>query len=128
MFSYFGSLQVLTGKGNSANCLRVDVVKFCSIFLTILTVFRFEATKQIRSMEMKVNDLLESGEASPEMYGNVLHWHIPILAMTADVFQATHDECLRCGMDGYVSKPFEEEQLYSAVAHFIQADPTEPVS
>lgn len=73
-------------------------------------------------MESKVNDLLSSGEASTEMYGNRDRWHIPILAMTADVFQATHDECIRCGMDGYVSKPFEEEQLYSAVAHFFEVD------
>jgi len=46
-------------------------------------------------------------------------WHVPILAMTADVIQATHEECLRCGMDGYVSKPFEEEQLYKALAPFF---------
>lgn len=48
--------------------------------------------------------------------------HIPILAMTADVIQATSAECLRCGMDGYVAKPFEEQQLYNAVAHFFQTD------
>lgn len=56
------------------------------------------------------------------MYGNVAHWHVPILAMTADVIQATHVECARCGMDDYVSKPFEEEQLYSAVARFFESD------
>ncbi|KAI9117780.1 hypothetical protein K1719_011195 [Acacia pycnantha] len=26
-----------------------------------------------------------------------------------NVIQATHEECLKCGMDGYVSKPFEAE-------------------
>lgn len=35
--------------------------------------------------------------------------------MTDDVFQATYEKCMECGMDGYVSKPFEEEQLDSAV-------------
>ena len=55
------------------------------------------------------------------MHGNLSHWHIPILAMTADVIQATNEECLKCGMDDYVSKPFEEEQLYSAVAHFFES-------
>jgi len=79
-------------------------------------------------MENTVNKLINSGEASREMYGNVPHWHIPILAMTADVFQATHEECSRCGMDGYVSKPFEEEQLYSAVAHFFEVETVDPVS
>lgn len=51
------------------------------------------------------------------------YWHVPILAMTADVIQATYEECLRCGMDGYVAKPFDERQLYSAVALFLDSNP-----
>jgi histidine kinase 2/3/4 (cytokinin receptor) len=47
---------------------------------------------------------------------------VPILAMTADVFQATYDECVRCKMDGFVSKPFEEEQLYNALVHVFDDD------
>jgi arabidopsis histidine kinase 2/3/4 (cytokinin receptor) len=39
--------------------------------------------------------------------------------MTADVIQATHEECLQSEMDGYVSKPFEREQLYKEVARFF---------
>lgn len=50
----------------------------------------------------------------------MVHWHIPILAMTADVIKATNEECLRCGMDDYVSKPLEVQQLYSAVARFFE--------
>ncbi|KAJ8563384.1 hypothetical protein K7X08_031836 [Anisodus acutangulus] len=41
--------------------------------------------------------------------------------MTADVIQATNEECMKCGMDDYVSKPFEEGQLYSAVACFFES-------
>lgn len=48
-------------------------------------------------------------------------WHVPILAMTADVIHATYDKCLEVGMDGYVSKPFEEENLYKAVAKFFKS-------
>jgi histidine kinase 2/3/4 (cytokinin receptor) len=44
--------------------------------------------------------------------------------MTADVIHATHDECLKSGMDGYVSKPFEEENLYQAVARFFDSKST----
>ncbi|KAE8668723.1 hypothetical protein F3Y22_tig00112285pilonHSYRG00029 [Hibiscus syriacus] len=84
-----------------------------------LNTSRFEATRQIRITENEVNEKLASGEASIEMYGNVPHWHIPILAMTADVIQATYEKCLKCGMDDYISKPFEEEQLYLAVARFF---------
>ena len=52
--------------------------------------------------------MIQMGEVSADNYGNKVHWHVPILAMTADVIQATFEKCMECGMDGYVSKPFEE--------------------
>ena len=59
---------------------------FSYIYLMIKYNFcRFEATRQIHSMETKVNELITSGEASSEMCGNVAHWQIPILAIIADV-------------------------------------------
>ncbi|XP_078429552.1 CHASE domain containing histidine kinase protein [Wolffia australiana] len=67
----------------------------------------FEATRRIRQME---NEAREEGGRE---------WHLPVLAMTADVIQATYEECMKSGMDGYVSKPFEEKQLYQAVAKFF---------
>ena len=72
-------------------------------------------------MEHKINDRIQHGELSVETYENVHDWHVPILAMTADVIQATHEECLKCGMDGYVSKPFEAEQLYLEVSRFFHS-------
>ncbi|CAN1311505.1 Histidine kinase 4 [Linum perenne] len=69
----------------------------------------FEATRRIRQMEKQANT-----DESEECL------HLPILAMTADVIHATSDECLKCGMDGYVSKPFEEQNLYQAVAKFFE--------
>ncbi|XP_057949602.1 histidine kinase 3 [Malania oleifera] len=81
----------------------------------------FDATKAIRDMEQKTNDCIQFGEVSAEAYENVTNWRVPILAMTADVIQATHEQCLRCGMDGYVSKPFEAEQLYQEVSRFFQS-------
>ncbi|CAN4110173.1 unnamed protein product [Withania somnifera] len=81
----------------------------------------FEATRQIRNLESKYNEKVNSGELLPSMSAKVAHWHTPILAMTADVIQATSEECMKCGMDDYVSKPFEEGQLYSAVARFFES-------
>ncbi|KAE8716617.1 Histidine kinase 4 [Hibiscus syriacus] len=80
----------------------------------------FEATRRIRNVEQNINNRIQFGELSIDACKNVLNWHVPILAMTADVIQATHEECLRCGMDGYVSKPFEAEQLYLEVSRFFQ--------
>lgn len=79
---------------------------------------RFEATSRIREMERKANE-----EKKREGNDTKSEFHIPILAMTADVIHATYEACLECGMDGYVSKPFEEENLYQAVAKFFKAKP-----
>lgn len=82
---------------------------------------RFEATRRIRDLEREINKKIASGEVTAEMFSKFSSWHVPILAMTADVIQATNEECMKCGMDGYVSKPFEEEVLYTAVARFFEA-------
>lgn len=72
-------------------------------------------------MESKANEEIKCGEADEG--SERAEWHLPILAMTADVIQATYEECMKCGMDGYVSKPFEEQQLYQAVAKFLVSEP-----
>ena len=71
----------------------------------------FEATRRIRELEHMAS--IEDGD------GNNSKLRVPILAMTADVMQATNEECLKSGMDGYVSKPFEAEQLYREVSRFF---------
>ncbi|KAL5760807.1 hypothetical protein ACOSQ2_019645 [Xanthoceras sorbifolium] len=84
----------------------------------------FEATRQIRQMESKANEQMMNGGTTVDGIAKKTDdWHVPILAMTADVIHATYDECLKCGMDGYVSKPFEEENLYQAVAKFFKSKP-----
>ena len=101
-------------------CLSVSFLsmKKCNYPVTS----RFTATREIRNIEKKVNEDIASGKASSDMFGNVAVWHTPVLAMTADVIQATSEACMACGMDGYVAKPFEEEKLYSAVARFFESD------
>lgn len=73
-------------------------------------------------MESEVNEKIARGQASAEMFGNISYQHIPILAMTADATLGSNEECRRCGMDDYVLKPFEEEQLYMAMSCFFKSD------
>ncbi|GAB2232912.1 hypothetical protein Droror1_Dr00011979 [Drosera rotundifolia] len=71
----------------------------------------FEVTRRIRLMESSTyhkDGLAASGVGSSPMSKR----DMPILAMTADVIHATYDECLKCGMDSYVSKPLVEENLF----------------
>ena len=57
----------------------------------------FETTRLIRENEKKT--------------GN----HIPIIALTARAMTADRQQCLACGMDGYVSKPVDRQKLYDTI-------------
>ncbi|KAL2547212.1 Histidine kinase 3 [Forsythia ovata] len=116
----YGADVVLAERGKEAISLLTPPHHFDACFMDIQMpeMDGFEATKRIRDMESSFNNRIHIGELSVEAYRNISTWHVPILAMTADVIQATSEECLKCGMDGYVSKPFEAEQLYREVSRF----------
>ncbi|KAI4305667.1 hypothetical protein L6164_029019 [Bauhinia variegata] len=95
----------------------------CFMDLQMPEMDGFEASQQVRILENEVNEKIACGKASAEMFDNVAYWHTPVLAMTADVIQAINEECSKCGMDDYVAKPFEEEQLYTAMARVFKFNP-----
>jgi PAS domain S-box-containing protein len=41
--------------------------------------------------------------------------HIPIVAMTAHALQGDRERCLEAGMDAYVAKPIQPEELFRAI-------------
>jgi PAS domain S-box-containing protein len=46
--------------------------------------------------------------------------HIPILALTADVMADRKAECIKAGMDGFMSKPIRMDELKRRLADYIQ--------
>jgi two-component system sensor histidine kinase/response regulator len=60
----------------------------------------FEATHVIRSRET---------------FGQ----HLPIIAMTAHAMKGDRERCLAAGMDDYVSKPLQPEELFAALARQV---------
>ncbi|KAL8506938.1 hypothetical protein ACS0TY_017720 [Phlomoides rotata] len=108
----YGAVITCVEGGNLAVELLNPPHKFdaCFMDLQMPEMDGFEATRQIRNLETEYNKRM----------GIDGRWHTPILAMTADVIQASNEACIKCGMDEYVSKPFGEGQLYSAVAHFFE--------
>ncbi|GAB2297713.1 Hexokinase-3 [Dionaea muscipula] len=124
----YGADVVCADSGKKAISLLKPPHSFDACFMDIQMpeMDGFEATRRIREMERDINDRIQKGEVSAAANENItlVTWHAPILAMTADVIQATHEQCIKSGMDGYVSKPFEAEQLYREVSRFFPSVPS----
>ncbi len=61
----------------------------------------YDATKEIRKREKSAGG------------------HLPIVAMTADAMTGTRDRCLKAGMDDYISKPINAEELRYILGRWI---------
>jgi two-component system sensor histidine kinase/response regulator len=63
----------------------------------------FEATQRIRDLE---------GEAT----------HIPIIAMTAHAMKGDRERCMLAGMDDYLSKPIEPDNMFAIIQRWISKE------
>jgi len=63
----------------------------------------YEATLKIRTLE-KDRDMLK---------------HIPIIAMTANVFREDIEKCLAAGMDDHIGKPIEIKEVLEKLGKFL---------
>ena len=48
---------------------------------------------------------------------------VPIIALTANAIKGEAEKCLKAGMNDYISKPFEEEELINAIARWLGEGP-----
>ena len=69
-----------------------------------------DATRQIRRREL------------------VTGQHLPIIALTAGAMKQDRDACLDAGMDAYVSKPINPDELLAAVASVLAPSGRESVA
>jgi len=65
----------------------------------------FEATVEIRKSEKQTGR------------------HTPIIAMTAHVMKGDRERCLESGMDEYISKPINSDNLFKAIQSLVSTEP-----
>jgi CheY-like chemotaxis protein len=74
----------------------------------------------LMDVQMPEMDGLEATVAIREFEKQQGH-HTPIIAMTASAMKGDREKCLQVGMDGYISKPVDPEQLTSTLNEFTPA-------
>jgi CheY-like chemotaxis protein len=71
-------------------------------------------------LQMPVQD---GYETTRRLRADARYARLPIIAMTAHAMHAEREHCMAIGMNGYVTKPIEPEDLYAALVRLV-ADQT----
>jgi lactose/cellobiose-specific phosphotransferase system IIC component len=79
----------------------------------------YEATRRIRAWEKKHVREHSPGLPAPRVFPS----GIPIIAMTANVFQEDVKNCLESGMNGHVGKPLDFDEVLSAIRRYLPEFP-----
>lgn len=71
---------------------------------------------------MDIQMPLMSGLEATKIIRNQLKSEIPIIALTANALKGDSEKYLSAGMNGYVSKPFEVNELYTKITSLLPYD------
>jgi signal transduction histidine kinase/CheY-like chemotaxis protein len=116
-------LRILVAEDNDVNQILIDAVLARMGYVVHLVANGLLAVEAVRrgdydlvlmDLQMPAMDGMEATRAIRAL-GDV-RAAIPIIAMTANAFEEDRQACLAAGMDDYLSKPIDVEQLAKAIA------------
>jgi CheY-like chemotaxis protein len=113
-------LNVLVAKEELADAIPGVVVEVAlngQVALEMLQTNHYDLV--LMDVQMPVMDGYEAARAIRAL--SSMKSRIPILAMTANVMQAEVQQCMDAGMDGFVPKPFKQEELVEAMRQVLPA-------
>lgn len=113
-------LNILLAEDNLLN-IKLITVLFAQYGITIqVAVNGLEAVEKIKTnnIDLVMMDMempVMNGYEATAMIRNELKNDIPIIALTANALPGEKEKCLQLGMNGYVSKPIDAGELFSAI-------------
>jgi CheY-like chemotaxis protein len=109
MLEQQGHRVSVAGSGAEAiDVLRREAIDLVLMDLEMPNVGGLEATRLIRAAETRRGG------------------HMPILALTAHAMPRYRERCLEAGMDGYLAKPIQQDDLLRAMAKILPDRPPAP--
>ena len=70
-------------------------------------------------IQMPVMDGIEATKVIRDPASKVRNHQVPIIAMTAHAMKGDREVCLQSGMDDYISKPIEPQELLQVIEKYV---------
>jgi signal transduction histidine kinase/DNA-binding response OmpR family regulator/integral membrane sensor domain MASE1 len=103
MLAYAGAVVDAVGNGREAvDHLRTDAHRYDLVLMDVQMpeMDGFEATTRIRTE---------------------LQLHLPVLAMTAGVLESEREQCIACGMNDFIAKPIDVDEMLRVIVRNLPA-------
>ena len=123
-----GSLKVLIAEDNEINKLIAKTMLNQWGFITVIAKDGEEAVMQVKQHDfdcilMDIHMPNKDGITATKDIRNMLNPtknSIPIIALTSNTQLGVNNKYIELGMDGYLSKPFREEDLYNLIELILE--------
>ncbi|MBL7835730.1 MAG: PAS domain S-box protein [Cyclobacteriaceae bacterium] len=120
------NLNVLIVEDNELNRM---VARHCLSYHKCTISEARNGAEAIMMLKTNTYDIVLMDLHMPEMDGitattvirQQMKLNVPIIALTANAFQAEIDKCLAAGMNSYVTKPFDEKDLINRIKQTLKS-------